>query len=227
MEWSTTHRARSPLWLFTLLASVAAAGCQSMRAAEGPAGRWAVRLPSCPCRGPQPTELGDGWAVDRVSSLKQHPGAALCFRSYPPVRTEAGRSGQQCCYDRAGSLVTSGSAAGTPDRATSCRGERLDGRMTVHPLGFVSHVLKDVRPWARRYRSWKTYQADWPPDNGNACPGLHIEVQGSGALLMWREEPNETARSSDVPRQALTAGNRGVPAGTKALEQPDSSPGVS
>jgi hypothetical protein len=227
MQRSTTHRARSAIWLLTLLASVAAAGCQSLRAGEAPSTRWAMRLPACPCRQPQPKALRDGWAVDRVSSLKQHRGAAQCFRSYPPVRTEAGRSGQQCCYDIAESLVTSGSAAGTPDRATSCNGERVDGRMKVRPLGFVSHVLKDVRPWARRYRSWKTYHAQWPPDNGNACPTLHIEVQDSGALFSWREQPDETAWWSDEPRQVSSARHGELPDAGNEVEQADFGPAAS
>ena len=181
-------------WLLVLVAVVSAAfGCQSAAAGDGPAiagNRWTTRLPGCPCRQPQVAAVGDGWAVDRSSSLHQHPGAAACFRSYPPVRTEAGRSGQQCCYDRTEALVTSGSAAGTPDRATSCRGETNDGRMKVRVLGFVAHVLKDVRPWAPRYKSWRNYHPWWPPDNANACPDLHVEVQEQGAVFAWKEIPD-------------------------------------
>ena len=181
-------------WLLVLavLASTAVA-CRSMTVADrqpGAGSQWTTRLPGCPCRQPQVVALGDGWAVDRTSSLRGHPGAAACFRSYPPVKTEVGRSGQQCCYDPTQALVTSGSAAGTPDRATSCRGETHDGRMKVRVLGFVAHVLKDVRPWAPRYKSWRNYHPWWPPDNANACPAVHVEVGESGATFVWREAPD-------------------------------------
>lgn len=182
MGSKTVRRVHSS-WLAGLVAAGVCAGCQSLTATEvqtGGGAEWTSRLPACPCLAPEPTVVEDGWALDRVSSLRQHLGAAACFRSYPPVTTGVGRSGQQCCYDPTGALVTSGSAAGTPDRATSCRGERPDGRMKVRLVGFLNHVFKDVRPWDRRYRSWKTYHATWPPDNTNLCPLLHVEATERG-----------------------------------------------
>lgn len=186
-----TPRCVGSRWLLVLvvLASTAV-GCQSMAVADrqtGVGNHWTKRLPGCPCLQPQVTAFGDGWAVDRTSSLREHPGASACFRSYPPVATVVGRSGQQCCYDRAAALVTSGSAAGTPDRATSCRGETTDGRMKVRLLGLVNHVVKDVWPWARLHRSWRSYHSRWPPDNANACPVLHVEVHEYGAAVAWKE----------------------------------------
>ena len=193
MDARTTRFVRSR-WLVVLVAVVTTVvGCRSVAVADGQTGamnRWTDRLPGCPCLQPQAAAVGDGWAVDRTSSLRGHPGAAACFRSYPPVKTEVGRSGQQCCYDPTEALVTSGSAAGTPDRATSCRGETNDGRMKVRVLGFVAHVVKDVRPWAPRYKSWRNYHPWWPPDNANACPERHVEVQESGAMFVWREVPD-------------------------------------
>ncbi len=192
---STTGRrfARAGWELALVVVAATAVACRSAASddwqAEARTRHWTAGLPACPCRQPEAGASNDGWALDRASSLRQHHGAAACIRSYPPVLTEAGRSGQQCCYDSTGVLVTSGSAAGTPDRATSCRGERADGRMKVRLLGFVAHVTKDVKPWARRYRSWRAYQEGWTPDNANACPAVHVEVSEHGGSFAWRAEP--------------------------------------
>ena len=65
------------------------------------------KLPDCPCRDPDEhsVRLNDGWAVDKGNIDLYHPGARICFRSYPAVKTSAGLSGQQCCYDSDGSVL--------------------------------------------------------------------------------------------------------------------------
>jgi len=159
-----------PVALFLLVVALCA-GCASFRPpCPPPEGEvpWTVEIPGCPCLQPPVDRVGDGWAVDRPSSLTRHPGAAICFRSYPPVRTVEGLSGQQCCYDGAGFLLVAGPGAGTPDRASSCGGERRDGVMRVRLAGFVAHVVKDVRPWSHTM-TWDRIHRSWPPDNRNGC----------------------------------------------------------
>jgi hypothetical protein len=90
--------------------------------------------------------------------------------------------------------------------------------MKVRLLGFVNHVLKDVRPWARRYRSWKTYQADWPPNNANACRVLHVEAQQPGAKVVWRGEPNQPDRESDRMEQVSKVTGEGLPSALKSCQ---------
>ena len=224
MDGSAPRSSQSGWPVVLSVAVMAAIGCRSMAGADAPASaeaeRWVAGLPACPCVQPQVAAVGDGWAADRHSSLRQHPGAEACFRSYPPVETAVGRSGQQCCYDRSGELVTSGSAAGTPDRATSCRGESADGRMKVRVLGFAAHVLKDVRPWAPQLKSWRYYHSHWPPNNSNACPLHHLEVDDAGAVFSWRW----VAETNDWQQQPLqltcSPGPSAIPAGAAWQPRP-------
>lgn len=137
---------------------------------------WYELLPACPCRNPDfsGTVLGDGWAKDRGDLATYHTGAAASFRSYPPVRTPEGRSGQQCCYDQHGNLITAGTGAGTPDRKSTCAGETRSGVMRLRIVGILAHMRADVKPW-KRYMSespggWEAYNRSWVPDNRNACP---------------------------------------------------------
>ncbi len=158
------------------------AGCQTLRlprANENGSG-WTVDLPPCPCVQPDPRAVGDGWAVDRTFR-SEHPGAAVCFRSYPAVRTSEGWSGQQCCYSISGRLITVGPGAGTPDRSSSCSGESATGRMRVSPQGLISHLLRDVRFWRRM--PWQVYQSYWTPDAGRAC-GCRPAQSGNDAARL-------------------------------------------
>ena len=91
--------------------------------------------------------------------------------------------------------------------------------MKVSLLGFVNHVVKDVRPWVRRYRSWKTYQAEWPPNNANACRTLQVEVQQSGAKVVWWGEPNKPDLASDRMEQASKATGEGLPSALAELKR--------
>jgi len=167
---------RRGMLLLLVLAAILTSACQSLRppvavGADGAA--WTARLPACPCEQPAIDELDDGWAVDRADIETYHSGAAVCFRSYPSVQTDEGRSGQQCCYDDASALITSGPGAGTPDRASTCAGEREDGTMKVRVAGIAGHLLKDVRHWTRM-SSWQEYNRHWPPDTGNSCGSVRV-----------------------------------------------------
>jgi len=130
---------------------------------------WYESLPSCPCNDPDrdSVRLNDGWAKDKGNFKKYHPGAESSYRSYPAVRTTEGLSGQQCCYDAGGKLITSGPAAGTPDKVSTCRGENGEGNMKTRLLGLWGHYFKDVRPWIRL--GWLAYNEEWKPDQGQDC----------------------------------------------------------
>ena len=133
---------------------------------------WHKSLPPCPCKNPDlnGVQLNDGWAKDQGDIATYHKGAAECFRSYPYIETSAGKSGQQCCYDRTGSLIQSGSGAGTPDKVSTCAGEDKDGVMKVRTFALLSHYFKDVKPWKNSGEpdvAWKVYNQGWPPSQVN------------------------------------------------------------
>ncbi len=135
---------------------------------------WYEHLPHCPCNNPDRNgiQLKDGWAKDIGNIEEFHQGATECFRSYPPVKTSAGTSGQQCCYDAEGRLIKCGSGAGTPDKVSTCAGEDKNGVMVIRYVGLVRHYLKDVLPfkWAALHdNAWKKYNLEWVPDKGGKC----------------------------------------------------------
>lgn len=123
---------------------------------------WQEDLPSCPCNNPDKkgAVIGDGWARDMGSIEHFHPGAKVCFRSCPAMKTEVGRSSQQCCYNAAGKLIPCGPGAGTPDKASTCAGEDESGIMTVRYSVLMGRILFDVLPF-EYYRlttgGWRSY----------------------------------------------------------------------
>lgn len=143
--------------------------------AQNPKHNWQTKLPDCPCMAPdkEETVLNDGWAKDKGDINKYHKGASSSYRSYPPVKTEFGKSGQQCCYDENGRLITSGSGAGTPDKISTCRGENKKGTMKLRLAGIAGHIKKDVKPWNKLIKEnsngWATYNKEWVPNNGKNC----------------------------------------------------------
>jgi AMOP domain len=136
--------------------------------------KWYDTLPSCPCENPDKNgvQLNDGWAKDKGEIEKYHSGATECFRSYPVILTDEGASGQQCCYDSAGYLITDGSGAGTPDKESTCAGENKKGIMTMRIAGLFRHYRKDVVPWDEmggKDSGWKKYNLLWVPNQGQGC----------------------------------------------------------
>lgn len=136
---------------------------------------WYEKLPDCPCENPdyKKVNLNDGWAKDAGDISKYHKGANECFRSYPPIKTSEGTSGQQCCYDAQGKLITEGSGAGTPDKEATCKGEDEKGIMRYRYEGIFDHYRKDVSPWEKYggiNEGWKKYNELWKPNNANGCP---------------------------------------------------------
>ncbi len=135
---------------------------------------WYERLPACPCENPDKNGIvvNDGWAKDVGNIKKYHAGASESFRSYPAIKTSEGLSGQQCCYGADGRLITGGSAAGTPDKVSTCKGEDTKGMMDTDYGSLWGHYVKDVRPWDRfggEKGGWVQYNQLWPPNNKNGC----------------------------------------------------------
>lgn len=122
---------------------------------------WTTQLPSCPCELPSNTDLDDGWAIDAGNIEYYHPGSTVCIRSYPAIETDQGWSGQQCCYDENGKLITAGAGEGTPDRSSTCTGEDDQGRMKVSYWGAYLHYFKDVRTFEEL--GWEEYNKIWKP----------------------------------------------------------------
>jgi AMOP domain len=135
---------------------------------------WLSSLPPCPCENPDwnGVKLNDGWARDKGDIGKYHKGSSACFRSYPAIETSEGQSGQQCCYDENGKLITSGSGAGTPDKVSTCDGEDNSGIMSTRWAGVAGHLKKDVRPWedfGGENNGWVQYNKIWKPNNSGMC----------------------------------------------------------
>jgi hypothetical protein len=136
---------------------------------------WLEKLPACPCESPDKygIKLNDGWAKDKGNINKYHQGATESFRSYPAILTSEGHSGQQCCYDKNGNLITEGRAAGTPDKENTCDGENSEGIMTIRFTSLLAHYYKDVKPWEEFGgidSGWIKYNKIWKPNNKNNCP---------------------------------------------------------
>jgi hypothetical protein len=136
---------------------------------------WYAKLPTCPCRNPdlEGIKLNDGWAKDKGNLSKYHKGATASYRSYPFIKTSAGNSCQQCCYDVNGNLITAGRAVGTPDKTSACSSEDKNGVMKVRFFGLIGHYFRDVRPWQKLMKKdssgWQSYNISWLPSQGK-CP---------------------------------------------------------
>lgn len=117
---------------------------------------WLNALPNCPCSIGNPPSNPDPifWYPPESASPTFHPGASHCIRSIP---NNFG-SGQQCCYDESGALITGGLAAGTPDLSA--------------PGGWaLPHYRDDVSVFGTCMRAGMTafYFAYRPPNNGRGC----------------------------------------------------------
>jgi hypothetical protein len=93
--------------------------------------KWLNKLPDFPCS--QPGSKEKGWK-EVPTDVNSHPGCSTCFRSAPANFLNLNSSGQQCCYDKDGKLITSGTGSGTADRRNALN----------NPLG---HFFADVQPW--------------------------------------------------------------------------------
>lgn len=125
---------------------------------------WLDKLPSCSCTksAMQTHDWGyssydDTWGVTR----KYHFGAeGGCFRSPPLDVGNDQKSAQQCCYDKAQKLITTGQGAGTPDI------DAADGFMFGYDRG---HITSDVDPWEDC--GYAIYNQVRRPDQGVSATG--------------------------------------------------------
>lgn len=104
------------------------------------------------------------WHDPSTWTLGYHPGAKWCIRS---KKSGSSKSGQQCCYDSNGKLITHGAGAGTPDKVSP----------DEKNFGSGGHQEADVNPYdlalkcdggspgaaAAKYREVR------PPNNANGC----------------------------------------------------------
>ena len=167
---------KAALLLFTLYLIVYAVDGDSDTKLDD---NWFKTLPTCPCFNPDRNQiiLADGWAKDKGNLSTYHKGAAECFRSYPYLKTAAGNSCQQCCYNKAGELIKAGPGAGTPDKVSTCAGEDDSGNMKIRFFSLMNHYFKDVQPWKKAgtpENAWKIYNQYWVPNQGN-CDSLNVK----------------------------------------------------
>jgi len=128
---------------------------------------WYTKLPNCPCQYSEDIdgreEMCGEWIDCGSASQEYHYGATFEIRWVPD---EAGDPGQQCTYDASRSLITSGIAAGSPDKDSPdiCGwGDILTGQ------GFpdIDHYFDDVKTWGEL--PCYQYLNEWRPNNGNGC----------------------------------------------------------
>ncbi|KAH3854985.1 hypothetical protein DPMN_097545 [Dreissena polymorpha] len=132
-------------------------------------------LPGCPCFFPlvrvktkviYDVKLGSDvrWVdISKHADLVYKPGARACMRSTlaPGTLTLAV---QQCCYDDDYSLVTRGSAAGTP--------------MLISPdISQELHYKIDLLPWIICKGDWTKYNEVISPNNAFHC-GTNPDDEG-------------------------------------------------
>lgn len=136
---------------------------------------WYERLPDCPCTYDEAKRLsqnsngcyGGKWEVCDNASQVFHFGASYEVRWSPSI---ANRAGQQCTYDRKGLLITSGIAAGSPDKISpqSCGyGDWLNNIGVQLFCSRSEHCKQDVVPWTER--PCTEYLNNWPANKGRSC----------------------------------------------------------
>ncbi len=125
---------------------------------------WYEELPDCPCSLSEIPENNqtpgfDGrWSDSfcyQIFTDTYHYGAETEIRWIPTTQG----AGQQCTYDSNGNLITSGIAAGSPDR-------RSPGGCFPNP----EHTSLDVKPWESNNDSTIAcieYLKRWPSNQGN------------------------------------------------------------
>ena len=133
---------------------------------------WLSVLPACPCTDAAASASSD-WVGKDACGPAYHPGAATGYRSAKGYASIPGSNhGQQCCYDKAGNLITEGAGAGTPDivQAPAGAGAFLKGIFTSGPgpLATMDHYYNDVVPFNEL--GWEIYNRYWVPNNANNCP---------------------------------------------------------
>lgn len=164
---------------------------------------WHLYLPDCPLN----TRLIDSnrWYVENSFIDVYHPDAATCCRSADTFLSPRApiHHRQQCCYNRAGNLITQGAGAGTPDFGAE---SVLDPQWEAG----LGHRTYDVFTW--HFTSLRRYHQVWPPNGGEIeVPGGRLTdaktrlsagqcytVEAHGRII-WKPNPlpGENALSSE------------------------------
>lgn len=137
-----------------------------------PKKKWYEDLPPCPCTYKEAQDSAakrnSQWLDCGDASQEYHYGATHEVRWKP---SKPGKPGQQCTYDKDGNLITSGIAAGSPDKV-SPQGCGYSDALSWDILNVVdnawNHYNKDVKPFSE-IPCWK-YLENWPANNANNCP---------------------------------------------------------
>ena len=126
---------------------------------------WTKELPDCPCQlsgkdgnfeNPNPKEF-DGPAPIVDPAL--HPGASYELRS---IGTE---TGQQCCYDANGKLMTTGDGVGTADKFSPTKNKK--GHYVEDVVPFVIAMRLDGGKFGKNVQRYVSVR---PPNVGKGCP---------------------------------------------------------
>ncbi|MDR1884288.1 MAG: hypothetical protein LBR26_16135 [Prevotella sp.] len=133
---------------------------------------WTKNLEPCPCNLKDRCKDKDKWTESTTELHGYHVGATSCIRSSTGI-TNVWKSGNQCCYDENGDLITSGSGQGSADR---WRGPSIT---------FPGHVVSDMEPadWATFLDGgrWgchsKAYLNVRPQVKSDDCKGVPTPVQ--------------------------------------------------
>lgn len=195
--------------------------------------QWSIDLPPCPCELAVDENgsvtlhgaLEKNWSAPSKSSWLQryHPGADYEIRSLTPNQYGAG---QQCTYKKQATasgkpvarLITTGVAAGTPDRVSPSRSGAT-----------YEHYQKDVRPWDDSVlldggtpgRHVETiYLVARPPNNANNCASLTVSTVIQDTRQ--RMDVSVSPMLGSLPVQRLLGG----PQGAAAASVPNIAPGA-
>jgi hypothetical protein len=134
---------------------------------------WKEGLPDCPCTAKEARNTG--WKSEGKNE-DYHPGSEECFRKKDPAGAcmpgQKSPKGQQCCYDKAGNLITHGPGAGTPDKVSPDGASgflfgatRRHLELDVDPLDRMRSTAKPGLPI-----NWEAYQElGWEPNRPKAC----------------------------------------------------------
>lgn len=130
---------------------------------------WYEDLPACPCSYEEAKEIKRSpdttgkWLICGAASEDYHYGAFYEVRWAPK---EKGKPGQQCTYDKYGQLITSGIAAGSPDKISprAC-GFGVAGLLNIRYV--LQHMKADVKTWEKL--PCTNYLKEWPSNNGYSC----------------------------------------------------------
>ncbi|MCH7719366.1 MAG: hypothetical protein IH988_00045 [Planctomycetes bacterium] len=140
-------------WLGAVLCGCGDVNCSLfVKLAQGD--HWIEDLPCCPTQ--LPSFPNDDWE-DPYDPGHYHEDADVCIRQNMDEKNcgPYEKSGQQCCYDEHGVLITSGPGAGTPDRSSP-------------ECGLCRHLCDDVQPFLECCLA--DYHEGRPPDQG--CSGV-------------------------------------------------------